>query len=637
MQLSSTRKGLGFVCRSGTTQVIPSICRTPLSLFKSSSKPAETPPCRYVLYRPSKSQAEVYRAFAELAAKQNRGGAAAIEEPSAPVAAQPKEPGGREKQRQVTMPATLTSSPRDPLRTIDEGISEEGSPVPPPPATGSKDVIAAKVEAEGSIWEGEPGRSVDDEEVQAGGDGDGDGGGEAKETASSSSQQDRQQPPYDDDAEEKTCSDTHDAATTAADDDDDETPVRYTPAPRTSAGVVPIGFTTRLFPTPLRESKVADESAWIMKNRRHLHKNHSLVGRLPQGDSESTAGGADGLPVDISESDPVWLKGRGDDLYRGGDFLGAVNAYTAALDADPKAAGCLSNRAASYLRLSITGGGGNGDGGRSYVSACVADCGAALDILQALPETGPSQAKVLARRSLAYRELGHYSSSLEDSRAALLFSPGDGALLEEIARGEPLARAEACKKDAATRFASGDIRGACEMYTAALEAVPSFPSALSNRAACYLALGKPRECVRDCTAVLEMLSVSVGGDDSRGLVSGEARRTTDGLTTATVGPREEHAAVVSGHVLAPSSSPPPPPPPAGSMPPPGSEKRTKWVLTTMLRRARANVQLKDLGGALRDYRAADSVMPGNKEVEKDIRELEREMERPLEPLNAAAS
>lgn len=533
--------------------------------------------------------------------------------------AQPKQQSGREKRRQLTMPPSLTCSSRDRLVTIDERLSEEGCPISP--TTDSNAVTAAKVEAESSIWERETGSGVDDEEVE----GSCDRGSESKQTAESSSgssdQQHRQQPRNDGDAQEK----VH------GDDGDDETPVRYTPAPRTSVGVVPIGFTTRLFPTPLRESKVADESAWIMKNRRHLHKNKSLVGRLPAADSESAGGG------DISESDPIWLKGRGDDLYRGGDFLGAVNAYTAALDADPKAAACFSNRAACYLRLSTTTTTSGSGNGHSHASACVADCGAALRILQALPETGPSQAKALARRSLAYRELGHYSSSLQDCRAALLFSPGDAALLGEIARGEPLARAEVCKKEAATRFASGDVHGACEMYTAALEAAPSLPSALSNRAACYLALGKPRECVRDCTTVLDMLSVSAGGDDSQGPISGETRRTTDTLTTA--GPIEEQHAAASEPAIAPSSSPPNPPPPAGSMPPPGSEKRTKWVLTTMLRRARANVQLGNLESALRDYRAAVYISPGNKEVENDLRELELEMGRPLEPLavNAAAS
>jgi hypothetical protein len=47
----------------------------------------------------------------------------------------------------------------------------------------------------------------------------------------------------------------------------EEEEVRYTPAPRHGATVA-LGFTARLFPTPCRESKAAEEEAWIMKNRR---------------------------------------------------------------------------------------------------------------------------------------------------------------------------------------------------------------------------------------------------------------------------------------------------------------------------------------------------------------------------------
>lgn len=567
-----------------------------------------------------------------MAAKQSREESASSDEVPAPANAQPKDAGGgreHRQQRQLTQPRNVDCTPRHHLDTIDEGISEEGSPIPTAIASGA--TAAAKVDYESSIWEEETGGSD-------GGDGERDLHREAEEFSGSSQNADASNKRGE---EQEERGDVDAAQPQTVDNADDaDTPMSFTPAPRTSAGVVQVGFTTRLFPTPLRESKVADESAWIMKNRRHLHKNKSLVGRLPA--AKQGLRGAEELPLDISESDPVWLKGRGDDLYRGGDFLAAVNAYTAALDADPQAAACLSNRAACYLRLSGAGkGNGRGSSGQEYASACVADCGAAFGILQTLPETGPSQGRALARRSLAYRELGQYCCSLEDCRAALVFNPGDAQLLDEIARGEPLAKGERCKKEAATRFASGDIVGACEMYTAALAAVPSLPSALSNRAACYLALGKPRECVRDCTAVLEMLSAPVSGQGPS-FSSSDGSGSTQDATCVKTDDRNEGepqssctttAAVdAAPRASAPSSSPPFPPPPVGSMPPPGSEKRTKWVLATLVRRARANVQLEDLGGAIRDYRTANSVRPGDKAVEEDIRELElraSEVQKPL--------
>lgn len=367
--------------------------------------------------------------------------------------------------------------------------------------------------------------------------------------------------------------------TVAVKNDDDEM-VAYVPEPRASIGVVPVGFTPRIFPTPLRESKVADESAWIMKNRRHLNRNKALVGKLPEGCE------FDDPPLDISESDPVWLKGRGDDLYRGGDFLGAVNAYTSALDAEPGAFGCLSNRAACYLRL-------------GKPSECVVDCGAALGILQTLPETGLLQAKVLARRSLAHRELGHYRLSLDDCKAALVFNPGDPILRGEIERAEPLARCESAKKEAVKCFASGDILGACDLYTAALAAVPASPSCLSNRAACYLALKRPKDCVRDCNTVLELLSTN------RSDISHSGHNRDDIQTTLK--------------------------PPLGSMPPEGSDKRRQWVVATLLRRGRANIELDLLENALKDYREASTLAPGDQAIESDVKELEGKVDENVSP------
>lgn len=444
------------------------------------------------------------------------------------------------------------------LDTIQEDASaEDGSPVPERPAAASANVVDRPIWDEARIQNKDGGRDYNSEEED----------GDTTEVKSGVPHQDVT---LDEVRQE------HNAG-----DDDDEVAVSYIPAPRVPAGVVPIGFTTRLFPTPLRESKVAGESAWIMKNRKHLHKNKTLVGRLPLAESK----GGEELYTDVCETDPIWLKGKGDDLYRGGDFLGAINAYTSALDADPSAAGCLSNRAACHLCL-------------GQASKCVADCGAALQIFQKLPETGPNQARALARRALAYRELGHYRSSLEDFLAALEFSPADHMLQEETARAEPLALCETAKKEAVKRFASGDIAGACKLYTDALAAVPAFPSCLSNRAACYLALGRPQECVHDCTAVLQGLCA-------------------DPLDTSRV--RE----CTTDKEQSPAHVEPVPVPPPGSVPPAGSEKRRRWVLTTLLRRGRANIELGRLESALRDYRAARSLVPDDKAVEGDILELER--------------
>ena len=123
----------------------------------------------------------------------------------------------------------------------------------------------------------------------------------------------------------------------------------------------------------------------------------------------------------------VWLKGKGDDFYRSGDFSSAVNAYSAAIELDSAAVGCLSNRAACYLHL-------------HKLEECVADCGAALALTpppQPSPQTAAaaadeggkgraqdaaralqSRVRLLARRGTALSQLGRFSDAMADFQAA---------------------------------------------------------------------------------------------------------------------------------------------------------------------------------------------------------------------------
>ena len=82
----------------------------------------------------------------------------------------------------------------------------------------------------------------------------------------------------------KDVAETATASTPRTNDDDNEEEMRYVPPPR-SAGVllnaeskIDIIFTPRVFPTPMRESKAAEEEDWVAKNRRHL-KKHGVLGK----------------------------------------------------------------------------------------------------------------------------------------------------------------------------------------------------------------------------------------------------------------------------------------------------------------------------------------------------------------------
>lgn len=68
---------------------------------------------------------------------------------------------------------------------------------------------------------------------------------------------------------------------------DSDTDIKYVPPPRMAAGTgtssVGINFTPRVFPTPMRESKQAEEQDWIAKNRKHLKKHGQLGKNITKG------------------------------------------------------------------------------------------------------------------------------------------------------------------------------------------------------------------------------------------------------------------------------------------------------------------------------------------------------------------
>ena len=67
----------------------------------------------------------------------------------------------------------------------------------------------------------------------------------------------------------------------------------------------------------------------------------------------------------MDEEDPTWLKAKGDDFFRGGDFRSAINAYSSAIEMDEHNIGCFANRAACYLKLDL-------------LHDCKADCGSGI-------------------------------------------------------------------------------------------------------------------------------------------------------------------------------------------------------------------------------------------------------------------
>ncbi|KND03858.1 uncharacterized protein SPPG_01312 [Spizellomyces punctatus DAOM BR117] len=135
----------------------------------------------------------------------------------------------------------------------------------------------------------------------------------------------------------------------------------------------------------------------------------------------------------IEESNPTFLKDKGNSFYRSGNYAAAVNAYTAALDIDPSNFTCLSNRAACHLQLNA-------------YDACVQDCTTALSLLSKEEEAireetvedvhaddrRKSRVKMLVRIGTAKVRSGELKAGLEEYQRALQLDPRNEMLQRDV-------------------------------------------------------------------------------------------------------------------------------------------------------------------------------------------------------------
>lgn len=417
------------------------------------------------------------------------------------------------------------------------------------------------------------------------------------------------------------------------DQEEEEEDVKYIPQPRslgishTSDSKVDIKFTPRVFPTPMRESKAAEEEDWVAKNRRHL-KNHGVLGKTGGGD-------------DVSEEDPVWLKAKGDDFFRSGDTHSAINAYSAAVDADPSMVACLSNRSACYLKLNMN-------------LECRLDCDKAIELVHeelmaeeiaALEVDEESTIntpvfsnlnvmllKLLVRRGVAQCNLGMFPEALSDyTQASSKFIRMNGAQMAKIANGEispeslekDIARlkllhsADQLKRDADALFADGQVAEAADKYGEALALIPVYVSCLSNRSACKMALGDLIGCVEDCSAAVTLLQV----DPTKSIAgSSSSKKTADkGLSGGQMNMLQT------------------------ILPAAGSDKRKQWLVKTLSRRGVAFSKMEEINSssnnssgsgsgsneeeewnmdkAVQDFAQACAVDPTNESLKSDLNKL----------------
>ncbi|NWR29761.1 DAAF4 factor, partial [Tachuris rubrigastra] len=176
------------------------------------------------------------------------------------------------------------------------------------------------------------------------------------------------------------------------------------PAPR-SVATIKINFTPRVFPTALRESRVAEEEEWLHKQaeaRRTISADLSELEDLKE-----------------EEKNPDWLKDKGNKMFAMGNYLAAVNAYNLAVRLNNKLPLLYLNRAACHLKL-------------RNLHKAIEDSSKALELLTPpVPDNEDARVKAYVRRGTAFCQLELYTEGLQDYEAALKIDPKNKNIEED--------------------------------------------------------------------------------------------------------------------------------------------------------------------------------------------------------------
>ncbi|NWX67647.1 DAAF4 factor, partial [Alca torda] len=168
------------------------------------------------------------------------------------------------------------------------------------------------------------------------------------------------------------------------------------PAPR-SAATIKINFTSRVFPTALRESRVAEEEEWLRKQAEAQRTVSADLSELEDLKEE--------------EKNPDWLKDKGNKMFATGNYLAAVNAYNLAVRLNNKLPLLYLNRAACHLKL-------------RNLHKAIEDSSKALELLTPpVPDNENARVKAYVRRGTAFCQLELYTEGLQDYEAALKIDP----------------------------------------------------------------------------------------------------------------------------------------------------------------------------------------------------------------------
>ncbi|XP_015587582.1 dynein assembly factor 4, axonemal-like [Cephus cinctus] len=174
------------------------------------------------------------------------------------------------------------------------------------------------------------------------------------------------------------------------------------PLPRKS-GTISVKFSERAFPTPARESHQLEEQEWLEKQAK-ARKQCGFV--------------AEDLTPE--EQDPQWLKDKGDEFFKAGNYLGAISAYSHGIKLSEHMSSLYVNRSAAHYAL-----------GNYY--RCAEDSSKALELM--VPHCNgnkESRARCHARRGAALCKLSAPQHGIPELEAALTLVPENESIKRDL-------------------------------------------------------------------------------------------------------------------------------------------------------------------------------------------------------------
>lgn len=215
--------------------------------------------------------------------------------------------------------------------------------------------------------------------------------------------------------------------------------------------------------------------------------------------------------IDVEDTDPVWLKDKGDHFFKRFDYNAAMNAYTKALKEDPDFLMGRLNRATTFIKL------------RGFVAA-TDDCS---DIVKKIEDLKPEEyeadkgfydkimARALVKRGAAQSWMSSFDEAIADFERVLVSSTYSEIIGQRqcsslqndltIIKNRKMSQEIKFKGDAL--FYSENFDGALEKYQEALERDPSNEYALGNIGLIYMMRHDHEKAIESTTKALDVIDV----------------------------------------------------------------------------------------------------------------------------------